>query len=595
MRRLRRSRSRVLACAVAGFGAAAAASAYGQVNLLANGGFENPPVPGAPVNQPTNVAPLGWELYGNAYRANYYNNTPGGDWSIWLQAYQAPGGAYQTYTGGVTAGATYTMSAYWLFEPGYPQTDAVSDMEIYWQNNSGGEVGTPAQLLIQPYQVNANETWSQYQVSGMAPAGATEIVAEFDVLSNDSSVGGQQSAFVDDASLTGPGTPPANYWAATGSGQWQADANWSNGTANLGVGADSEFLSEITAPSNVYTDTAITTGTIHFNNSNEYVLDGAGSLTLQVSTGSALVKVDQATDEINLPTTIASNTVFNVATGATLMIGNPMTINSGMSVTQTGGGKVVYNSIVNVASGGAIVLGNSTQANTLEIGSTSTATIAGSGNTVQVGTLSNSGLIDITKNELLISYLPGNDPDAGIAAEIKSGFNNGGWNGSNGILSSSARTLTNGLRYGVGWADGADKAALGVTTGQIEIKYTLLGDANLDGVVNGSDFALLAANFGQGVTNWDQGNFLFTSAVNGADFAAMAANFGQGDSLSGVSGVSAADLAALDAFAAANGLPSPTIGAVPEPASIGLLVIGALGLTARRRRSVCVNGIVNSE
>ncbi len=473
---------------------------------------------------------------------------------------------------------------YWLFEANYPATGAESDLQISWLNNSGNEVGTPAQLVIEPGQVTANETWSQYQVSGVAPAGATQIIAEFDLLSNDTDAFGAQSAFVDDASLTGPGTPPANYWAASGSGQWQGDVNWSNGTVNMGVGADSEFLGEITAPSNVYTDTAITTGTIHFNSPYEYVLDGAGSLTLQVSTGSALVKVDQATDEINLPTTIASNTVFNVATGATLEIGNPMTINSGTSVTQTGGGKVVYNSIINVASGGAaIVMGNSTQANTLEVGTASTATISGSGNIVQVGTLSNSGLIDITQNELLISYLPGNDPDASIAAEIKGGYNNGGWNGSSGILSSSARTLTNGFRYGVGWADGADHQASGITSGQIEIKYTLLGDANLDGAVNGTDFSILASNFGLGLTNWDQGNFLFTSAVNGADFAAMAANFGQGDSNAGAI-VSPADIAALDAFAAANGLPAPTIGAVPEPATVGVLGLGAAGLIVRRRQ-----------
>jgi hypothetical protein len=555
--------------------------------LLTNASFENPAVPGAPAAQPTNEGPTGWGLYGNAYRANYFNHTPnGGEWSIWLQAWQAPGGVFQTYTGGVTDGATYTLSAYWLFEPGYPATGSESDLDIIWLNSSGNEVGTPAQLLIDPNTVTADDTWSQYQVSGMAPSGTTQIVAEFDDLSNTANNNGAQSAFVDDASLTGPGTPPANQWETTGSGQWQTDFNWSNGSANLGVGADSEFLGTITAASNVYTDTAITTGTIHFNNANEYVLDGAGSLTLQVSTGSALVKVDQATDEINLPTTIASNTTFNVASGATLVIGNPMTIDSGSTVTQTGGGKVIYNSNVTVQSGGAaIVFGNSTHANTLIVGSNSSATIQGSGVSVEVGTLSNSGKIDITKNELLVDYLPGNDPIGNIAAEIKTGYNNGGWNGSSGILSSSAQTLTNGLRYGVGWADGADNAVNGLSSGQIEIKYTLLGDANLDGIVNGTDFALLASNFGLGVTRWDQANFLFTQSVNGSDFAALAANFGQGSSTSGVAGVSAADIAALDAFAAANGLATPAIGAVPEPATLGVLAVGAVGMLVRRRRS----------
>ena len=120
-------------------------------------------------------------------------------------------------------------------------------------------------------------------------------------------------------------------------------------------------------------------------------------------------------------------------------------------------------------------------------------------------------------------------------------------------------------------------------SGRIEIKYTLLGDANLDGVVNGSDFSILAANFGLGNTNWDQGNFLYTSSVNGSDFSALAANFGQGDSGADVP-VSQADIDALDSFAIANGLPLPTFAAVPEPASAALLLVAASGLFLPRRR-----------
>jgi hypothetical protein len=67
-----------------------------------------------------------------------------------------------------------------------------------------------------------------------------------------------------------------------------------------------------------------------------------------------------------------------------------------------------------------------------------------------------------------------------------------------------------------------------LASGQIKIMYTLLGDANLDGKVNGTDFNLMSANFNQAVTNgWDEGDFNYDGKVNGTDFNLMAENFNQ--------------------------------------------------------------------
>jgi hypothetical protein len=90
--------------------------------------------------------------------------------------------------------------------------------------------------------------------------------------------------------------------------------------------------------------------------------------------------------------------------------------------------------------------------------------------------------------------------------------------------------------------------------------------------VNGTDFAILATNFNQAVTAWDQGDFNYDGKANGTDFADLASNFNQGASQSAT--------AALDAFAAANGLMAD----VPEPASAGLLVTVGMGVMSRRRR-----------
>jgi hypothetical protein len=103
--------------------------------------------------------------------------------------------------------------------------------------------------------------------------------------------------------------------------------------------------------------------------------------------------------------------------------------------------------------------------------------------------------------------------------------------------------------------------------------YTLLGDANLDHKVNGTDFAILATNFNQAVTSWDAGDFNYDFKANGSDFAELASNFNQGASQS--------DIAALESFAAANGL----LASVPEPASTGLILLAGASWLTRRRRS----------
>ena len=112
------------------------------------------------------------------------------------------------------------------------------------------------------------------------------------------------------------------------------------------------------------------------------------------------------------------------------------------------------------------------------------------------------------------------------------------------------------------------------------VRHTLFGDANLDGGVNGTDFALLAGNFGTTGRYWNQGDFNYDLAVNGSDFALLAGNFGK--TLPGGPGVSltAADWQAVEAFGTSIGV------AVPEPAAGGLLAAAALGLLRRRRGAI---------
>ncbi len=199
-------------------------------------------------------------------------------------------------------------------------------------------------------------------------------------------------------------------------------------------------------------------------------------------------------------------------------------------------------------------------------------------------TIDKGSTLDITNNRLILNNVTSSIQTT-ILGYLASGYNGGYWNGT-GIVSSTAAASSG--KYGVGYASGSVGGVAGLYSGQIEIAYTLYGDANLDGIVNSADFGILAVNYGQKVSGgWQMGDFNYDGIVDSADFALLAQNYGASSSGADVV-LSSGDWAALDAFAAANDLPLPNhlpqILAVPEPActaAVGLL--GLTGLTRRRR------------
>ena len=105
-------------------------------------------------------------------------------------------------------------------------------------------------------------------------------------------------------------------------------------------------------------------------------------------------------------------------------------------------------------------------------------------------------------------------------------------------------------------------------TGTVNVAH--FGDANLDGVVNLSDFNALAANFGQTGRSWEQGDFNEDGTVNLSDFNLLAANFGKE--------IQPAPLTITFDFGGAGAL-------VPEPAGAASLLALLPALTRRRRQT----------
>jgi hypothetical protein len=104
------------------------------------------------------------------------------------------------------------------------------------------------------------------------------------------------------------------------------------------------------------------------------------------------------------------------------------------------------------------------------------------------------------------------------------------------------------------------------------VRYTLEGDADLDGAVTFGDFLRMREHLSS-VGEWSAGDFDYDGRVTARDYAMLRRTFGESVGGAGVS-ITAAEWAALDAFAAV----------VPEPSFAGvLLVLGVPALLRRRR------------
>ena len=236
------------------------------------------------------------------------------------------------------------------------------------------------------------------------------------------------------------------------------------------------------------------------------------------------------------PITNNGNLVFDRS--GTITAANPIA-GSGV-VRQTGAGTLILsatNSYTGGTSvqGGTLVTATNLSNGTLAISSATARVAQRTANNDpasadhRAGVSITSGTLDLNNNAMIVDYA-GASPLLAIRSQLITGYATGNWNGP-GIDSTSASndsSHASALGYG-------EASTLGITTfaghtlsdaTDVLVRYTLSGDANLDGVVNALDFNALATHFGEpGTTIWTDGDFNYDGQVSTMDFISLSQNF----------------------------------------------------------------------
>lgn len=310
-----------------------------------------------------------------------------------------------------------------------------------------------------------------------------------------------------------------------------------------------------------------------------------------VVNGATLTDASQTnTVNITSPLTFGGSNSFaiNSSTGFTFSGNINETVSS--SVTKNGAGTMVLGGTLGytgttTVNAGKLILNNSLPAS---------AGISVTGGTLQMAanqmhaiktasvSVTGTGKLDINDNKLIttaqgVGSWNGTAYD-GLTGQIAAGYSANQDFSGNGVVTSQTTATGGNTLNNIGVASNADLGYStfgGVSVGANDTlaMYTYGGDANLDGMITGDDYFQIDSAFPQGGHGWFNGDFNYDGAITGDDYFIIDSNFpAQGAAIPTSGGVASAT----------SGVAG--VQAVPEPASIGVIAMGATALLARRRR-----------
>jgi hypothetical protein len=350
---------------------------------------------------------------------------------------------------------------------------------------------------------------------------------------------------------------PTSTWKTNSDGNWSDAGQWVGLPTAVPNGVDSiaVFGLPISLQRTVTVDQPVTLGTLYFNNPNGYVLAGSNALTLDRTSGRALINVVSGSHSVSAPLVMNDDVEIIVSQANSLLSLSGAMTATGRQINKFGPGVVEFDTVR--------AAGLNVNAGTARIDDNAAPNDPAATSVVNNYSIAAGARLDLSNNSMIVDYTA---PVGTLVDDTREHLRAG-------RLASSAGSTALGLGYG-------DNAVLGkssfggqsVDSSSLLIKFTYFGDTDLDGDVDVGDLGTLATSW-QTAALWTGGDFDYNGSVDVADLGLLATNW-----QAGVGSPLAPDFAAA---LAALGLPSVS---VPEPTTACVLALALVPAVPRRRK-----------